>query len=408
MTMNEIKDKVDHLGRAWEDFKRLNDQRLHDIERKGNADPITHDQLNKINHTIDETKSRIQNLELEQMRPNLGYEYSGMVASPMLSPKEKEHKQAFSNYLRKGMTEGLNYIEQQMIEQKALSVGSNPDGGYLVSPAMSDYIVKTIEAKSPMRQLASIETISSDSLEIIEDYDDMAASWVAETATRGDTNTAKVNKRAIDVHELYAAPKATQKLIDDSAIDVEQWLAEKIADIFAKTENTAFISGNGTAKPKGILSYTAGTDWGEVEQIDSGADATITAEGLIKLYFGLDEAYASRATYLMHRSSAQAVRLLKETTTGQYLWQPGLAAGVPDTIMGVPVMLSSDMPAPTSGSLSVALADFQQAYKIVDRTGIRILRDPFTDKPYVKFYTTKRVGGEVANYEALKLLKLSN
>ncbi|MCI5123364.1 MAG: phage major capsid protein, partial [Candidatus Electrothrix sp. AR5] len=179
------------------------------------------------------------------------------------------------------------------------------------------------------------------------------------------------------------------------------------ADKFARLEATAFISGNGTSQPKGILSYTSGTSWGQIEQISSGTDAVITADSIVKLYFALKSEYAANASFMMNRSSVQAVRLLKEATTNQYLWQPSLVQNTLDTLMGIPVVEAKDMPVPASDSLSVAVADFKRAYTIVDRLGIRILRDPFTAKPFVQFYATKRVGGEVVNTEAVKLLKLA-
>jgi HK97 family phage major capsid protein len=172
-------------------------------------------------------------------------------------------------------------------------------------------------------------------------------------------------------------------------------------------EATSFINGNGTSQPKGILQYTAGTSWGQIQQINSGTSALVTADGLIKLFYALQEQYTRGATFLMNRSVLQAVRLLKESTTDQYLWQLGLAAGAPDTLLGVPVATASDMPIAAANSLSVAVGDFRQAYLIVDRVGVRILRDPFTEKPFVKFYATKRVGGEVINTDAIKLLKLA-
>jgi len=218
----------------------------------------------------------------------------------------------------------------------------------------------------------------------------------------------QINKNNIATHEMHATPKATQKLIDDASIDVEAWVAERVAEKFANLEASAFINGDGSGKPKGILTYAAGTAFGQIEQIDSGADGAVTADGLIQLYYALKEDYAKNAAFLMRRSVLQSVRLLKEATTNQYLWQPGLAAGQPDTLLGVPVKTAADMPAAAADSLSVAVGDFKRGYLIVDRTGIRILRDPFTDKPYVKFYTTRRVGGEVVNSEAIKLLKLAS
>lgn len=252
-----------------------------------------------------------------------------------------------------------------------------------------------------------METISSDTLDLLEDKDEAASGWTTETGAVSDTTTPQVGKRSIPVFEMYAQPKATQKLVDDAAIDIENWIAEKVADVFSRKENTAFISGNGVSQPRGLLTYAAGTGWGQIEQVNSGTSAAVTADGLIKVYYALKEDHATRATFLMNRSLVQAVRLLKDSTN-QYIWQPGLAAGAPDTLMGVPVRMAADMPVAASGSLSVAVGDFKSAYLVVDRIGIRILRDPFTDKPFVKFYTTKRVGGDVVNFDAIKLLKLAS
>lgn len=397
MSLNEITNRVNALGSAWEQFKSVNDRRLQEIEKRGAADPLTLEQLNNINHALDDTKARLSQVETAVNRPAMALDYSYKSSDPMAH----EHKAAFCAYLRKGVTSELVHWEQ-----KALSVGSAPDGGYLVRPHISENIIKTVFETSPMRQVASVETISSDSLELIEDRMEADAGWTSETGARSDTNTPQISKKVIPVHEIYAQPKATQKLIDDAHIDIEVWLAEKLSDTFSHKENAAFINGDGVGKPRGILTYGAGTDWGQIEQIHSLSSGAITAEGIILLYYALKENYAVRASFMMNRASIQAVRLLKEPSTNQYIWQPGLATSVPDTLLGVPVIQAADMPVPSSGSLSVVVADFASAYQIVDRTGIRVLRDPFTDKPFVKFYTTKRVGGDVVNFEAVKLLKL--
>lgn len=396
MSMTEVTHKVDDLGRAWEQFKAVNNRRLAEIEKKGGADSLTTEQLNCINHAMDEYKDRIGTLETALLRP--GKDESISHSNSHVS----EHKAAFCGYLRKGVDSNLSTLET-----KALSVGSDADGGYLVTSHMSDRIVKTVFETSAMRKIAAVETISTDALEVIQDNDEAAVGWTTETGAVSDSDTPQIAKKVIDVHELYAQPKATQKLIDDASIDIELWLADKLADAFSRKENTAFISGDGSGKPKGILSYAAGTAWGEIEQINSGSAGAITADGLVNLFFALKEEYAARATFLMNRAAVKQARLLKEATTNQYLWQPGLAAGAPDTLMGVPVMQAADMPVPAANSLSVAVGDFSRAYQIVDRTGIRVLRDPFTDKPFVKFYSTKRVGGDVVNFEAIKLLKLA-
>lgn len=398
MTITKVTKRVDDLGCAWEEFKKVNDRRLSEIERKGNADPLTMEYIAKLNHNLDSYKSKVDGLETAFNRPAFESGYNAKADSETIT----EHKRAFINYVRRGVEADLLDLEQ-----KALSVGSDADGGYLVTPQVSEEMTRKIFESSPMRQLASVTTISSDSLEIIEDNDEAGAAWSAsESAAASDSTTPQIGKITIDAYELVAQPKATQKLIDDSSVDIEAWLTQKLVEVFSRKENTAFISGTGTGQPKGILSYTAGTGAGQIEQVNSGTSATVTADGLIKLYYALKDEYARNATFIMNRASAQSVRLLKDTTN-QYIWNPGLAAGTPDTLMGVPVMLASDMPVPAAASLSVAVGDFKRAYQIVDRTGVRILRDPYTEKPFVKFYSTKRTGGQVINFEALKLLKLS-
>lgn len=397
MTIRELTDRVNSIGNAWEQFKQVNDARLRDLERKGHADPLYAEHLSKINAVLDNQKSRLDRIETANARP--GAELAG---SPYKGAVAEEYKAAFVNYLRKGMEGGL-----EQIATKALST-TDADGGYLVTSAMSENIVRIVHEISPMRELASIETISTDSLDVIEDTQLPGAAWVLEAGSRSDSTTHQIGRNAIDTHEMYSQPKATQKLIDDASIDIEAWLAEKVAEKFAALEATAFISGDGDGKPKGILAYAAGTSWGQIQQLNSGTDGVVTADSLIQLYYLLKDEYAKNATFLMNRAVIQAVRLLKEDTTDQYLWQPGLVAGTPDTLLGVPVKAAADMPVAATDSLSVAVGDFRRGYKIVDRVGIRMLRDPFTDKPYVKFYTTKRVGGEVVNSEAIKLLKLTD
>jgi HK97 family phage major capsid protein len=397
MTIQEVTEGMYALGNAWEQFKQVNENRLHEIERKGYADPLHLDHLNKINDALDQHKSRIDRLETVNARParemkSLGY--SG--------DDQSEYKAAFNMYLRKGMESGL-----EQIQTKALSVGTDANGGFLVPNQMADLIVQIVNESSPLRRLATVETISSDSLDVIEDITDMDAAWGDETTVRSaETTSSTLGRNTIDTFELYAQPQATQKLVDDGSINIEEWVARKVADKMARLEATAFINGNGTSQPKGILTYTAGTTFGQIQQINSGTSAVITADSLVNLYFSLKDDYARNATFLMHRTTVQAVRLLKDTTN-QYIWQPGLSAGTPNTLMGVPVALAADMPVPAASSLSVAVGDFKRAYLIVDRIGIRTLRDPFTSKPFVKFYTTKRVGGEVINTEAVKILKLS-
>lgn len=396
MTLENITNQVHQLGSAWEQFKQVNDARLNEIEKEGAADPLYLEHLAKIGEALDHHKSRIDAVETAASRPAMEVGVKSNTAG------FGEYKNALNNYLRKGMEAGL-----ESLELKSLSAGTNADGGYLVTPEMSETLIQIVKDGSPLRDLATVTEISTDSLELIEDDGEMAGAWAAETSARTDTTTAQIGKQVIPTFEMFAQPKATQKLVDDAAIDIEQWVAQKVGERFARLEADSFINGDGTTQPKGILTYTNGTTFGEIEQIASGSAGTVTADGLVQLYYALKEEYAKNATFLMRRSVMQSVRLLKESTTDQYIWQPGLAQGTPDTLMGVPVREAADMPGAAADSLSVAIGDFKRAYHIVDRAGVRVMRDPFTDKPFVKFYTTKRVGGEVVNTEAVKLLALS-
>lgn len=398
MTISELTDRIATLGNAWEHFKQVNDARLDEIERKGSADPLYDEHLHNISSTMDNYKKRLDRIETAYNRPQLGEAYEGIKSTEHSS----EYGKAFRNYLRKGLDAGI-----EALQVKSLSVGNDPDGGYMVTSSMSSRIVQAIFETSPMRQLCSVETISTDALDLIDDHNSLTAGWTAETtAITTDTATPSIAKRNIPTHGLYAQPKATQKLIDDAAIDIEGWLAGKIADIFARTQNTAFISGTGVNQPRGILTYAAGTNWGQIQQVNSGTSAQVTSDALIQLYYSLKDAYMRRASFLMNRTTIQQVRQLK-STTNQYIWQPSLDASAPDTILGVPVFMASDMPVAGAASLSVAVADFKSAYQIVDRQGLSILRDPFTSKPFVMFYATARVGGDVVNFDAIKLMKLS-
>ncbi len=396
MSIQEVTEGMYALGNAWEQFKQVNDTRLHEIERKGSADVLHDAHLKRINDALDQQKARMDRIETVSARPGREMKSLGYAGE-----SQSEYKAAFNTYLRKGMDSGL-----EAIQTKALSVGTDANGGFLVPNEMADLIVQIVNESSPMRALATVETISSDSLDIIEDVVDFGAAWGDETTVRSaETTSPTLGRNTIDTFELYAQPQATQKLVDDASIDIEKWVATKVADKMARLESTAFISGDGTTQPKGILTYTAGTSFGQIQQINTGVSAAITADSLVNLYYALKDDYARNATFLMHRTTVQAVRLLKDTTN-QYIWQPGLSAGTPNTLMGVPVALAADMPVPAASALSVAVGDFKRAYLIVDRIGIRTLRDPFTSKPFVKFYTTKRVGGEVVNTDAIKILKL--
>lgn len=296
----------------------------------------------------------------------------------------------------------------------AMSVGSDPDGGYFVPADMSGRIVTKIYESSPVRQYASVQTISSDAYEGVDDLDEAGAGWVGEQGARSETTTPQVQKWRIPVHEMYAEPKATQKLLDDAAVPVESWLGDKVSNRFSRLENAAFVTGDGNLKPRGFLDYPMATTdddsraWGTVQYFVTGASGAFASSNpgdvLISALFALKDQYGMNAVWAMRRATEAAVRKLKDGD-GNYLWQPDFTAKSQRSILGQPVAGFQDMPAIAADSYSIAVADFAEAYQIVDRIGIRILRDPYTSKPYVKFYTTKRVGGGLINSEALKVIK---
>ncbi|MGD9538543.1 MAG: phage major capsid protein [Alphaproteobacteria bacterium] len=395
--MHDVKQAVDSLGRAFAEFRAANDEALRQKADRGASDPVTERKIEHINDELDTLRDRIERTQTalnRRVAPGLG--------ARRADDEPDERKAAFVDYLRKG-----NEAALAALDRKALSVGADHEGGYAVPAQLSASIVKTIRESSPIRALAGVETIASDSLEMLIDKDEAGVGWVSETGARAETDAPELAKVIIPVHEMYAEPRATQKLIDDASIDVEAWLAEKVAERFARLEASAFVNGTGVGQPRGFLTYPAGTGWGQIEQVNSGAAGAVSADGLINLQGALLPEYAANASWAMNRLVLRDVRKLKDEQ-GQYLWQPGLGENAPETLLGRPIAKASDMPVAGSNSLSVAFGDFRRAYRVVDRTGIRVLRDPFTAKPYVKFYTTKRVGGDVVNFDAIKIQKLAS
>lgn len=322
-----------------------------------------------------------------------------------------QYKSAFFSLVRHGDIERLSADER-----KALSAGSDPDGGYLLPAPTVGRMVKKVHEQSTMRQLANVLSISTDALEGIVDNDEADAGWVSEMGARNDTDTPQAGKYRIEAHEMYAQPKVTQKLIDDAATDVEAWLADKVADKFARVEGTAFWNGNGVGQPRGLAAYTTAATgdgsraWGTFEHIKTGADGafhTTKADPLQDLLGAFKDQYLQGATFAMRREVRTLIRKMKEATSDRYLWEPSLQAGQPDRLLGYPVRIDQYMPSLAKDSLSLAFGDFREAYTIVDRIGVRTLRDPYTAKPYIRFYSTKRTGGGAVNFEAVKFLKFS-
>jgi HK97 family phage major capsid protein len=393
---------VEGLQTTFAEFRKANDERLDQIEKSGKADPLLEEKLSKINEEMDRLQGEIT---AAKRLPQAGGETKGQ------TQEQLAHQKAFGRFVRKGVDTDLRELEQ-----KAMSVGSDPDGGYFVPSDLSGRMVQRVYETSPIRQVASVITISTDDIQGETDLDEAGAGWVSETGTRSETDTPQVGKWKISVHEEYAEPRITQKLLDDAAFDVEAWLNAKVADKFARQENAAFVTGNGVGRPFGFAAKTTAATadgtraWGQLEHVKSGANggfaAANPADYLLDLVYKLKVHFRSNASWMCPRTVLAAIRKLKDGT-GMYIWTPGLEAGAPSKLLGYPVYEAEDIAALANDSLSLWFGDFRAGYLVVDRMGVRVLRDPYTAKPFVKFYTTKRCGGDVVDYEAIKALKFS-
>jgi len=405
--MNEVHAATDTLARAFEEYKSVNDQRLLEIERRGSADVLLNEKLGRLDQALNKMQDDISGVKTALRRPALG-PVSGLPARE----GDGEYKAAFMRYVTKGAEPDVTAFQT-----KDMDVISDQQGGFMVPVEMADRIVTRQFDTTPMRQLATVMNISSEAVEMLRDTNEPDAQWVSELGTRADTDQGAIGRIRIPAHELHASPRATQKLLDDAIVNVEEWLIARVAGRFARRENTAFVSGDGIGQPRGFLSYTTqatadgSRSWGVLEHVNTGADGAFAtsngSDALIDLMHKLKAGYLPKATWLMPRAVANAIRKFKENTSNAYIWQPGLQAGTPATLLGHPVVLAEDMPAIASGSLSVAFGNFEEGYTIVDRIGLRVLRDPYTAAPFVKFRCSKRVGGDVVNFEAIKLLRFA-
>jgi HK97 family phage major capsid protein len=388
------------LNRAFAAFKETNDERLAQLESRLGADVLTEEKLARIDGALDETKRRLDRVSLDMARPRLG-------GAAQDDRKSREHKSAFDLYVRAGEASGL-----KALEAKALSAGSGPDGGYLVPIPAEREILKRLAKLSPIRAIASVREISTHSLRKAFSTQGPAAGWVAEADPRPQSANQQIADMTFPAMELYAMPAATQTLLDDAVVDIEQWIADEVQTVFAEQEGAAFVSGNGVNKPQGFLAYTTVADaswaWNKIGYVVTGVagafPATNPSDTLFNLVYALRAGFRQNGKFVMGRRAQSLARQFK-TTTGDYIWQPPVSADGTASLMNFPVVEAEDMPDPAADAFSIAFGDFERGYVVVDRVGIRVLRDPYSAKPYVLFYTTKRVGGGVQNFEAIKLLK---
>lgn len=385
---------------AFESYKEINDRRLQELEQRGAADVVTTDHLARIDRVLTENQRRLDALTLKSARPLLS------TGTPR-THTEREHKSAFDGYIRKGQTYGL-----MALEEKALSIGSNVDGGYLVPPETENAVNTALRSISPIRAIASVRQVSSAVYKKPFSVNGFGTGWVGETAARPQTSTPTLDALTFPTMELYAMPAATASLLDDAAVNIDEWIADEVRDAFAEQEGSAFVVGNGVDKPRGFLDYpkiaNATWTWGNLGFIAMGVSAAFPAanpsDKLIDLVYAVKAGYRANAQFVMNRSTQAVIRKFKDST-GAYIWQPSQRPGEAPTLHGYAVIEAENMPDIAADSYSIAFGDFRRGYLVVDRVGIRVLRDPYSAKPYVLFYTTKRVGGGVQDFNAIKLMK---
>ena len=333
--------------------------------------------------------------------------------TPLSSGAERDvpHKKAFGAYLRAGDDDGLRGL---VLEGKAMSTAVAADGGYLIDPQTADTIRSMLVSTSSLRAVANVVQVEATSFDVLIDRTEVGSGWATEVAATAETASPQVDRISIKLNELSAMPKASQRLLDDSAFDVEGWLAGKIATRFIRAEAAAFINGDGVDKPKGILLpakvSNASWTWGSLGYVPSGAAADFAATNavdcIVNLVYALGADYRANATFVMNSKTAGAVRKMKDAD-GRFLWSDGLAAAEPARLMGYAVLICEDMPDVAANTYPIAFGDFRAGYTVAERPDLRILRDPFSAKPHVLFYANKRVGGDVTDFAAIKLLKIA-
>ncbi|MFJ3316123.1 phage major capsid protein [Herbaspirillum huttiense] len=387
----ELRQSVEAMNKAFSDFKAEHTKQLDDI-RKG---------LPSADQTA---KVEAISASMDKLQKEVAEAHTKIAASQMSGGEKKlrdaEYTGAFQSHMRSGDI------------QAALSKGSAEDGGYTTPVEWDRTITDKLVLISPIRAIASVMSTSKAGFSKLFNVHGTGSGWVGETDARPETNSSKLKSLTFSHGEIYANPSATQQLLDDSEIDIEKWLASEVETEFAKQEGAAFVSGDGNKKPMGLLTYVTGGanatvhPMGAIALVNSGAAATLTSDGILDLIYSLPSAFAGNAQFIMNRNTQGAVRKLKDGQ-GNYLWQPSYVAGQPATLNGYPLIEVPDMPNVAANAVPIMFGDFKQGYQIIDRIGIRVLRDPYTNKPYVQFYTTKRVGGGLLNPEPLKGLKVS-
>lgn len=394
----ELKDLLTNQNQAFEAFKEANDKRLKSLEAKGTVDPLLEEKVDKANAELTALAKQLDSIEKKMNRPR------GTGAGDERQ-EVAEHKAAFGQFVRKGLDDGLRDLEM-----KAFNLTTAGDGGYAVPLELDNDILSLVRNVSPIRQVATVRQVGGATYKKLVNTGGATSGWVDEDDARTATNTPTFATITPYMGEIYANPAATQQMLDDVFFNAEQFLIEEVSQVFASAEGVAFLSGDGSKKPKGILNYTSVTTadasraFGQLQHKAAASATAITGDELIDLVYMLKQGYRTGAVWMMNSTTMGAVRKLKDTT-GQYLWAPGIAAGQPSQLLGYSVYENNDMADIATTAVAVMFGNFKYGYMICDRMGTQVLRDPFTNKPYVHFYTTKRVGGMLMDSCAIKLLK---
>lgn len=394
--IKDVQEVAEALGKKFDEFKSVNDKRVEALESEKGALAGKVEALNGKLSELDELKSALEK------------ELAGVKRPGASGGKEvSEHKNAFMQFIRKGKDDGLAELQA-----KALQTTVEADGGFAVPEELDRSILEILRDVSPMRQVCSQITVSTPDYKKLVNLGGSGSGWVGENAARPATGTPTLAQIAAVMGEIYANPQATQTSLDDLFFNAEAWLNSEVAREFAEQEGAAFLSGDGVNKPKGLLAYALSTDadaaraFGTLQKVHSGAAGDFDADDLLKLVYTLKAGYRANGRFMLPNMTLFKVRTMKDSQ-GNYLWRAGIEAGAPSTLLGYGIVENEDMPAVAADSNAVLFGDFARAYTIVDRIGTRVLRDPYTNKPNVGFYTTKRVGGMLTDSQAVKVLTLS-
>jgi HK97 family phage major capsid protein len=395
------KTMIAELNTAFAAFKTKNDETL---GAKAD-DVVVQAELTKINDAMSKLEASID----EQARKVEAAKLGGGGDKP--APVDAEYSELFASFVRDGTREQEEKLKaaQATGPRAAMTEGSTADGGYTTPIEWDRSITSRLKLISPIRQNAEVISISKAGFTRLFTDRQLGSGWVGETASRPATSTPQFTSLDFGLGEIYSNAAASQRLLDDSEVDIERWLTGEIETEFSRQEGIAFLSGDGANKPYGILTYVTGAananrhPWGDIKTVNSGAATALTTDGMVSAVYALPAMYEPNAKFYLNRSTLGALRKLKDGQ-GNYIWQPTYVAGQPSTLLGRPVVDVPDMPNVGAGAVAALFGDMREAYLVIDRIGVRVLRDPYTNKPFVAFYVTKRVGGGVQNPDAMKAI----